>query len=146
MFEIFKSKQGFNSFDLIGVVASITAIVAISGPIVYRGIQSGKIEFAKQEISKLVQEPEVLLLAASARRGPSNFSEPTTLLLKSDPWGRPYQAQILKNSYGQNTHLVVWSLGPNNVLDTPAMATSSQSGSRAVAFQGDDIGYVVPLR
>lgn len=146
LFEILKLKQGFNSFDLISMVASITAVAAISGPIIYRSVQSEKLEIAKQEMKKMARESVSSMLSGSSSRGISSLQETSASQIQKDPWGVPYHREILKNAYGQATHLVVWSEGPNKVVDTTAILPTNKSGVTAVIFQGDDMGIVLPLR
>src|SRR4051812_42804291 len=113
-----KSFRGFSSFDFITLVTSVTAVAAISGPIVSRNINSERILLADREMKKQafeIAQKTSHIHDQSRKIASVDTAAPAGL----DPWGQPYQVNIIKNSYGLPTHVVIWSMGPNHKLDTP---------------------------
>ena len=64
-----------------------------------------------------------------------------------DPWGKPYHYLFVRNMMGTQTHLVLWSEGPDRRNQTEVQAQVAQrTNAVIVAFQGDDVGSVIPVR
>lgn len=148
-----KTFQGFSSFDLITTVMALLAVGVITGPILYKNVESRNVVAAQQTI-KLISEnltQEILTNGkSSSDEKARNMASAEGLkqfawegVVEKDPWGQSYSYRMLRNAYGLPTHLVVWSKGPNGEQDTPDNELRVVGGN--VAFRGDDLGYVRPL-
>lgn len=143
LFKIIKSYKGFSSFDLVTTFTSIATVAAIAGPLAYRSVQSDRIERARADIVKIAS---ATLSANSTRSIASVEGIGGSAEQILDPWKHPYQKETLKNAYGQPSHLVVWSNGPNGKFDSEKIKAIKSNGLLVVEFQGDDVGYVVQLK
>jgi hypothetical protein len=54
-----------------------------------------------------------------------------------DPWGHPYQYRIIASDKGSK--LLVWSNGPNGVLDNPSFTNEETKEALNAPTRGDDI-------
>lgn len=150
---IFKSFRGFSSLDFLTLVTSVTAVAVISGPIIQRGLQSERVGIATKEMR--ISASEIITRVAMAPkvelgRSPASASINAELpegTLGTDPWGKSYHYRILRNSYGQPTHVLIWSAGPNGNVETP-MGNLSEGGRQmaSAVFEGDDVGVLMSAR
>lgn len=168
------NNQGFSTFDVLTVLGSVFALVLVTAPILGRQINIQHGESAKarsSDIAELMAASEAKQLSASSgsnetSKGQRQIASVSESFAASgrplggsvsgtdgeadlDPWGHPYQYHILKNAYGQPTHIAVWSFGPNSKNDTDfdrirGPIESAVAESRI--FGGDDIGNVRPIR
>jgi hypothetical protein len=149
-------KQKLSSFDVLSVIV----LCLIAGTVFFvalnNSLQSSKKKSAIERIHKISKE-----LAKKENfskqshntlrnRGPASTSEKTMHLegqLEKDPWLNPYSYKVLRNAYGQVTHLVVWSAGPNGSFETTEREfLPDQDGDYSVRFAGDDFGEILLLR
>jgi hypothetical protein len=117
----------------------------ISGPIVKRSLQTDNLEIADRSMRKIASE----FVARGANTSPREIASVLGDSSKQDlldPWGQPFTQVIVRNSYGQPTHVLVWSLGPNGMIDTQDLKPKENSGVIAIVFDGDDIGVLRSLR
>lgn len=141
-----KENQIFSTFDTLTVLGAVIAVGIVIFPILNRQIEVQHIESARLETERISQE---LILKNLARVLPkegvrmiaSDVGAPT---LGSDPWGQPFQYKVLRNAYGQPTHIAVWSMGPNKKDDTREI-TVRPNASFVRLFMGDDIGSLKPV-
>jgi type II secretory pathway pseudopilin PulG len=64
-------------------------------------------------------------------------------VMGTDPWGQPYQYRILNLETGPR--LIVWSTGPNKVLDNPDFQSEDVHEALALPKNGDDIRVVLAI-
>jgi hypothetical protein len=152
---IFKSIRGFSSIDFLTFVTSITAVAVVSGPILKRGMESDRVNQATKEMrlaaSELIVRATVIPSKQLEDRLPASINpELPQGSAGLDPWGNTYNYRIIRNSYGQPIHVLIWSRGPNGEQETPE-ANLMDSKARvtqvaAVVFEGDDLGVLMSAR
>ena len=67
--------------------------------------------------------------------------------LGKDPWSNPYRYKLLKNQSGEYSHIIVWSLGPNQQDESSSEGSLSEASPdhpprEHFFIKGDDIGYI----
>jgi len=144
-----ENNQGFKTIDLFLVIGSIMTVIAVIGPILHNHVQSeskhtalnSAKDHAKDLLSKFMTEEDSVRTPASEN---STLEGP----IGTDPWGQSYNFKVLRDSYGQPTHVLVWSKGPNKIRDTSERVFLTKPGRKtsSISFEGDDLGYVVGFR
>jgi len=149
----YESNRAFSTLDTLTLIGSVVIVALVIGPILSRRInQEYTVEAARlaQEWTEKIPSDEKLSeagLKISTQRDLASATEPARATAGSDPWGRPFQYQFIRNSYGQPVYIAVWSNGPNAVNETKDDNLSFKSdGAMAVQFAGDDVGFVRALR
>ena len=177
MSKIIKEYRVFSTLDFFTLIFSFSLIAYVATPIVSRNLQSEGISRAQGEmvvLSEALLAPAQLPLlkvtsvtAHASGRGLASVSNSelsqevkgisdSARALKSeknegelgvDPWGFPYHYLFVRNVSGMQTHLIVWTNGPDHQSQTNVKAQLSQDPRRAiVSFQGDDLGSVTAIR
>ena len=147
--EKIQTKQGFTAVDMLMCIAAIIAVGFLTVPIlVKRSSQHTQNEAMyrahnlsislARKIRSQSQNSFARGLASSAEKNISHEG-----IVGTDPWGNPYHYRVLKDIYGQPTHLVVWSWGSNSAQDTGEHEFKTHQGK--VHFNGDDLGYIIRL-
>lgn len=137
--------QGFSTLDVLSVVSSVAAVALISTPLIRRGLESENLLLAEKQMREMAAEISVRGEESPSRRLAS-LSPSGEDRGQIDPWGQPYQQMVLRNAYGQITHILVWSFGPNGRLDTSNLKPRENGGVMAVVFDGDDVGALTAVR
>jgi hypothetical protein len=175
---ITQEKQRFSSLDFFTIIFSFGFIVYISAPIVTHHLESGGIKKAQSDISEIgknlllpavshesflaATRPRITskrgIASVDADKSHSQISEQTLLAMVKkqkdsgeeglDPWGKPYQFLFVRNKLGAQTHIAVWSSGPDqkNETDVTAQLAQNAGGPISLSFQGDDVGALIPIR
>lgn len=145
-------KQGFTSLDTILCLSAILALAVLIVPIFAKHSSSqaqasviAKAQKLSYEILKEVQLAQQAANNIGKRQIASSEDKSISMegIIGTDPWGNPFHYRVLKNLYGQPTHLVVWSRGSNSRQDTSEYEFESQKGE--VHFSGDDLGYILEI-
>lgn len=79
-------------------------------------------------------------------RGPASVAEaaPAEGRMGLDPWGQPYQFQVVNHGSGHRVFVV--SLGPDHQLQTNLSSLDSSREASSVKFEGDDVGVAVDFK
>lgn len=83
-------------------------------------------------------------------RGPASIkSEPIEIretgTVGKDPWGGAYHYRLFDAAESQ-IKIVVWSLGPNQKVDTLELDNEEKKLAGQPIYQGDDLGVVLTIR
>lgn len=146
-----QSNQGFSTFDTISIIMSVVVIAVIIVPILSRRVDSQNIEVARDQAeqwSQKITSLENLSVAETGGRTPASVqNEGGEGAIGSDPWGKPYRFQFIRNAKGQPVYVVVWSDGPNAQPETAENEIGmNNEGKLSVNFLGDDVGYIRAVR
>tara|TARA_B100001248_G_scaffold262716_1_gene261423 strand:+ start:17769 stop:18239 length:471 start_codon:yes stop_codon:yes gene_type:complete len=147
-FEKIKEKHGFTAADMLMCLASLIAIIVLVLPIILKQSSSHAHNEAMYRARSLSNE---LVSKIQDMQQPTGMRKPASKsgafkpegIVGIDPWGNPYHYRVLKDVYGQPTHLVVWSWGSNAKEETQNIEFGASKGE--VRFQGDDLGYITSL-
>ncbi|MGE3973657.1 MAG: hypothetical protein AB7F59_03935 [Bdellovibrionales bacterium] len=147
--EKIKQNQAFATSDLLLVLGSICLVLIIVIPILLKGAEGSRVEKAQREMRKFTQESTFLQLAMyhpkKSSRSLASVS-PIVETSKHDPWGHPYKMDTIVDHYGQPSFFVIWSPGPNGIIETPQAQPILRSGRVQLQFLGDDLGYAIALK
>jgi len=135
-----KENQHFRSDDLLLSVGAIFLMLSLTIPIMNRSVEGEKIHKAKREIRYM--SVELMTSHSTFGRDPASVWPQVEAESHLDPWGEPYMVHVLRDEKGSETHLLVWSLGPNRRLDSDF----HDKKIGAINFQGDDLGAVYSLK
>lgn len=139
--------QQFRTTDFFAVLGSLLVILSVIGPILRNHVESEAIITAAQDSHLHAQSLREKLV--ESKRAPASSIDKVQLegVVGRDPWGEPYSYKVLRNVYGQPTHVLVWSKGPNLVSDTNerVLVRGLDQSSSEVSFDGDDLGSTYSL-
>ncbi|MCX7978210.1 MAG: hypothetical protein N2578_04335, partial [Bdellovibrionaceae bacterium] len=95
-----------------------------------------------------LQEQGSFSSISGSHRGPASTASPeaeeSSGLMGSDPWGRPFFYRVTRDSEGR-TWVVMWSNGPNGVLETVGLRDGVLSEIASQPEKGDDVRVILSL-
>ncbi len=142
-----EQNKAFRTVDFFTVVAAVVAVFSVIAPILKNHAESESRIVASRESQELAKDiKERLFDTVSVGRFPASekVANPYEGIIGKDPWGESYKYKVIRNAYGQPTHVLVLSKGPNLILDTGSSRLLTPPESRGeFEFDGDDLGYVV---
>ena len=61
-----------------------------------------------------------------------------------DPWGQAFRYRFIFDEKINKRKLIVWSIGANGKVDSPALANEDQN-SPDISYLGDDFGFEIQM-
>lgn len=106
-------------------------------------------EIVGYQIVELYREAAHAAITPSSSRGPASVGPVSGDLRKTgtmgvDPWGQAYHYRILSTDQNK-LRILVWSLGPNQNVDSGALDDEDAQIETQPRFAGDDMGIVMNI-
>lgn len=143
-------KQEVRSFGIISLFLLLGACVLICVP-AWNGSSADTQERALRRAEGLAYQ--ILESRNPSTRGPATAVERELNhfsldegQIGLDPWGQPFQFKLLKFKEFKKAKIVVWSLGPNGLAETPHENLDSNRNKSSPLFSGDDLGVMVSVK
>lgn len=134
---------------IIGLVAFSSLLVVMPWN---KGSTDSRVELARQKAEivgyQLIQIYREASNDNASRKPASSEAEQLRLTgsLGQDPWGTPYRYRILnKSSQKETMKVIVWSVGSNGRVDTPALESEESEFGTQLVYGGDDIGVLLSM-
>lgn len=76
---------------------------------------------------------------------PGSVEMRTSGTMGLDPWGQPYRYRFMGNDAKSAAKVVIWSSGPNKIIESHNLENEESLILEQPEYQGDDLGVVIAL-
>lgn len=142
--------QEVRSFGIISLLLLVGTCVLIGAP-AWNGSLAEQQERSLRRAESLAYQ--LLETRQPGSRTPASAAEQALNHLSldqghigQDPWGQPYHYKLLKAQEFHKTRVVVWSAGPNRILETAESVFDPNRDIESPKFDGDDLGIIVSVK
>lgn len=160
--------QQFKTIDMVILIVMVVSLVGVALGIIKHNRsqdpQSQALRMAENISSQLLNldrkkfhtmnemDPEGKRIPSSSEAKIRSVRLGPEGIIGEDPWGKPFHYRFVENSMGEWTHLIVWSVGPDQRLSKSvsdwtydSLVAQGYTSEKREVHMGDDFGLIYSL-